>query len=92
MKEVVASKKSTINIEEIENGDIIGILFSSNLKSMVNSDSKDRFFGLDFKHEKTELTTQWCADSKKQYCIEAMDMGAKVFVFDNFGELVKWLK
>jgi len=86
MKKVLFEQINTINISELNDKSLVGILFKKE-KSVIARNSLG-FFG--FSRNEIDFTGRWYADSLKSYLFK-FDNNKEVFVFDSKEEMFKWL-
>jgi hypothetical protein len=89
MKKVTFDTVNTVNIQEITNSSIVGIIFPTSPDKHWVMEINSKYVGMNI--GRTDLSGLWTRPSVQAYCLSAKEQGAKIFVFDSEEELTKWL-
>lgn len=92
MKTVLLGTKPHFNnvyVEDLKDGDIIGIEFQSSGDKLFVVNKDGNFFGIDNKG--LDLDKCWQRKSLQEYIFNASKQGIFVCKFDDMRELYKWM-
>lgn len=91
MKRVVlVLAKDEVPVQEVTNASFVGIMFADeDEKSWVASTTRG-YQGMSLGEQ--DMLFHWSTKTKREYVETVLDMGAKVFLFETYEELSKWLK
>lgn len=91
MKRVVkVLAKDEVSLKDVTNTSFVGIMFAQeDEKSWVALTTKG-YEGMSLGEQ--DMCSHWTAKSKIEYVDIALGIEAKVFLFDSYEELIKWLK
>jgi len=92
MKKIIIGSIKTAHLDSITNDDYVGIQWIGGERGWIMELAENRYVSLRVGYE--SVATCWERSSKKAYVSNALDQDNEVeaFVFNDWGELARWLK
>ena len=94
MKQVLKPQNIEFSTPDaITDDSIVGVQWRTGDKSYIIRQSNHTYVGIGGEQGEEDKIEEsyWTCDSKREYAEEALEQNAKVFVFETYKELYKWM-